>query len=243
MLLWLSALPPYVSLVVALVAANVVALAVTFTARYWARTRNVTAGPAVVNCWAISTGGLSALLFAFAIVTLWNMMSAAQAAAGAESTSIRLVARDLASDQVPLLRSYVTESIDEWPRLCGGKPDPRVDATLTMLERVARPRAAEYADDLFRQLAAMENLRYNRWQQSGASAPFELEIALGIITIALLGVLGIALPERADTHAALTVLVACAFGVVFWVVSTLAYSYCGNHNVGPELMSAALREL
>jgi hypothetical protein len=87
----------------------------------------------------------------------------------------------------------------------------------------------------------VEDLRYQRWQKSTASAPIELRIALCIVAVTLLGVLAIALPERADTHAALTVLVATAFGVVFWVIGALAYPYCGSYQVGPDQIVAALR--
>ncbi|HEX3670999.1 MAG TPA: hypothetical protein VHT92_04760 [Candidatus Cybelea sp.] len=242
MTLWLSSLPSFASLLVAVAVTNAVALTITFGVRRWYSRRNVTAGPVVVNCWAVSVGGLSALLFAFAILTLWNILNDAKSNVADEGAAIRLVARDLAPGQLPLLRAYVGASAAEWPQLCGGRPDPSVDVSLVLLERLAKPRVPEYSGDLYRQLGVVEDLRYRRWSKAGGSAPFELRIALCVVALSLFGVLGIALPERGDTHAALTVLIATAFGVVFWVITTLAYPYCGStYKVGPEQITASLR--
>jgi hypothetical protein len=238
---WLSTLPPLVSLLIVVGIVNVVALGLTFGVRRWCHRRNISIGPPVANPWAVSIGGLSALLFAFTIVTLWNMLTDARSNATDEGAAIRVLARDLEPAQIPLLRSYVTESAAEWPQLCGGKPDSRVDDSLSALERLARPRLPEYASEFDRQLDRVEDFRYQRWRRATASIPAELRISLCIVVLALLGVLAIALPERADTHAALTVLVATGFGAVFWVITALAYPYCGNWKLGPDQIVAALR--
>jgi hypothetical protein len=112
---------------------------------------------------------------------------------------------------------------------------------LTGLQRMAKPRAQEYASDLYNQLGTLEDLRYQRWQSSSASAPNELKITLCILGIGLFGVLAIALPERLDTHLALTVLTATAIGAVFWVMIALAYPYCGSYNIGPDQIIYSLQ--
>jgi hypothetical protein len=64
---------------------------------------------------------------------------------------------------------------------------------------------------------------------------------LCIVAIALFGVLAIALPERLDTHIALTVLTATALGSVFWVMVALSYPYCGSYFIGPDEILSSLR--
>ena len=158
-----------------------------------------------------------------------------------EAAAIRLVAREIAPAQLPLLRAYVIGSAKEWPQMCGGTQDPRVVAALFALQRAAKPRSPEYASDLSRQLATLEGARYQRWQISSASTPTELKIALFIVAITLFGVLAIAMPDRLDTHVALTVLTATAVGSVFWVMIALSYPYCGSYFIGPDAIVSSVR--
>jgi len=48
------------------------------------------------------------------------------------------------------------------------------------------------------------------------------------------------LPDRTDTHVALTILIGTALGAVFWVMIELGYPYCGSVSIGPEQITAAL---
>lgn len=240
MALWLTNLPSWIGFIVVVGASNAIALALTFLARRWYRFCGVTAGPVVATSWATCIGALVAVLCAFTIITLWGIFTRAQSDTDAAVSAIRLAARDLAPSQVPMLRAYVKATAQEWPRLCGGTPDPRVAAMLTNLERVARPRSAAYETNLYQQLTTMEDGRTERWHGAYATAPIELKVAMCIIALALFGVLAIAMPERRDTHVALTVLVAFAIGSVFWVMIELAYPYCGSVSIGPDQISAAL---
>lgn len=240
MSLWLTNLPSWASFLLVLGGSNVLALAATFLARNWYARRGVPAGPPIVGAWATCIGALVAVLCAFTIITLWSIFARAQTDTDEAATAIRLAARDIAPSQVPILRAYVDATVQEWPRLCGGVPDPRVATMLTQLQRVARPRAPAYESDLYKQLATMEDSRAERWHGAYASAPMELRLALVIIALTLFGVLAIALPERVDTHVALTLLVGTAIGAVFWVMVELAYPYCGSVSIGPEQVTSAL---
>jgi hypothetical protein len=64
---------------------------------------------------------------------------------------------------------------------------------------------------------------------------------LCIVAIALFGVLAIALPDRLDSHLALTVLTATAVGSVFWVMVALSYPYCGSYFIGPNAILSSLQ--
>jgi hypothetical protein len=172
---------------------------------------------------------------------LWSIFARAQTDTDAEAAAIRLVARDIAPAQLPLLRAYVNLSAQEWPQMCGGKPDHRVSASLVALERTAKARAPEYSSDLYQKLSELADARYQRWHTANASPPAELKIALCIVAIALFGVLAIGLTERLDTHLALTVLTATALGSVFWVMVALSYPYCGSYFIGPDAILSSLQ--
>lgn len=242
-MLWLTDLPSWIAFLLVVGAANAIGLTATLLARRWYLQRGVTAGPAIVSAWATCLGALIAVLAAFTIITLWSIFARAQLNTDNEAAAIRLAARDLSPTQLPLLRRYVRGSAKEWPQMCGGKPNERVVASLTALQQTARPRAPEYSSDLNHQLETLAGARYQRWQSSSASTPVELKIALCIVAIALFGVLAIALPERLDTHVALTVLIATAVGAVFWVMVALSYPYCGSYFIGPEEIVSAIRTL
>ncbi len=241
---WLTNIPSWVSFVIVVGLADAAALGAVLVARRWYEQRGVTSGPPVVTAWATCLGALAAVLAAFTIVTLWNIVARAASINDGEASAIRLVARDLSPAQLPILRAYVERSAEDWPRMCGGTDDPRVVALLTKFQRDAQPRTPEYASDLFRELGALEDGRYQRWAVSSATTPPELRLVLCILTIGLFGVLAIAMPDRLDTHLALTVLVGTAFGAVFWAMVILAYPYCGNYSIGPDqILSAAQAHL
>lgn len=239
-MLWLTNLPSWIAFVLIVGSANAIALGATLLARRWYVRRGVTSGPAVVNAWATCLGALAAVLCAFTIITLWSIFARAQINTDGEAAAIRLVARDISPAQLPLLRAYVTGSSREWPQMCGGQPDSHVVASLIALERAARARAPEYSSDLYRQLGTLEDARYQRWETSTASTPNELRIALCIVALAVFGVLAIALPDRLDTHVALTVLIATALGSVFWVMVALSYPYCGSYFIGPDQILSSI---
>ncbi len=49
------------------------------------------------------------------------------------------------------------------------------------------------------------------------------------------------MPERLDTHLALSAFIGVAIGSVFWVMVALAYPYCGSVSIGPGQIATALR--
>jgi hypothetical protein len=240
-MLWLSNLPSWIAFLLVVGVANAIAIGATLFARTWYLRRGVTTGPAVTSAWATTLGALVAVLCAFTIITLWSIVAKAQTDTDNEAAAIRLVAYEILPAQLPLLRSYVNNSIAEWPKMCGGEKDPRVLSSLIALQRMAKPRAPEYSSDLHHQLGMLEDARYQRWQISNASTPIELRVALCIVAIALFGVLAIALPDRLETHLALNVLTATALGSVFWVMVALAYPYCGSYSIGPDQIFAAVQ--
>lgn len=243
MMLWLTEIPSWVSFILTIVVMNVVALSIMMLARGLYRRAGITAGPAVVSAWATCAGALCAVLFAFTIITLWSTFSKAQTNVNDEVAAIRLVARDIAPAQLPLLQAYVTESAAEWGRMCGGTPDARVVASLSALERLAQPRAPEYAGDLYTHLGAIEDLRNQRWRSASTAAPTEIIIALTIVALMAFCVLAIALPEHLGTHVALMAAIATALGAVFWVMIVMEYPYCGSYNIGPDQMLSAAHML
>lgn len=240
-MLWLTNIPSWVSFVLVVGIVDVAAFAAVFLARGWYQRRGVTTSPPVVTSWATCLGAMAAVLAAFTVITLWNIVGRAASINDGEASSIRLVARDIAPVQLPLLREYVRISAENWPRMCGGTPDPKVNAMLTRLQDNAQPRTPEYAADLFRELGALEDGRYQRWAISGVSTPPELKLVLCILTLNLFGVLGVAMPDRLDTHLFLTAFVGTAFGAVFWVMIVISYPYCGSYSIGPDQILSAMQ--
>lgn len=238
---WLTNIPSWVSFVMVVGIVDAAAFAAVFLARRWYQRRGVTTGPPVVTSWATCLGAMVAVLAAFTVITLWNIIARAASINDGEASAIRLVARDISPAQLPLLRDYVRRSAANWPRMCGGTPDPQVNAMLTKLQDNAQPRSPEYATDLFRELGALEDGRYQRWAVSGVTTPPELRLVLCIITLGLFGVLGVAMPERLDTHLFLTAFVGTALGAVFWVMIVLSYPYCGSYSIGPDQILSAMQ--
>ncbi len=238
MILWLSHLPTWSSLAILVAVANAVAYGAMAAVRGWHRHTGVTSGPAVVNAWATCAGALCALLFAFSIVTVWNQGARAGTHLDDEVMAMRSVARDLAPAQLPLLRAYLRASVAEWPRLCGGTPSRAPAAALVRLERLAKPRAAAYGDDLYRELATLEDLRARRWQAAEGSVPLEIWLALVVLSLALLTVLAVAMPDRPGTHATLMLAVGTALGTLFWVTAVLELPFCHWHGAGSGTLRA-----
>lgn len=241
MTLWLSELPSWASFVLLVVAANCGALALMAAVRGWHRRTGVVAGPPVVAAWATCCGAFAALLFAFSIVTLWNQDVRANTNLDQEISSLRQVARDIAPAQLPMLRRYVRLSLDEWPRLCRDRPDPRVLRALADLERVAHPSVPAYGDNLYRELGVLEDMRSKRWQEAEAAVPDEVWVALIVLSLALLVVLANSMPERTGTHIALMLAVGSALGALFWVTVLLEYPFCGLRGIGPNELAAVAR--
>jgi hypothetical protein len=220
---------------------NAVALLAMAACRRWALRRGQTAGPPVVNSWATCAGALTALLFAFTIVTLWNQLIRAEANVDGEAEALRAVARDILPSQLELVRNYAALTVDEWPQLCGGKPRDDADAALTLLARVALPRDAKYSDNLFQTLGVLEDLRGRRWQVSTSSVPSEIWVGLIVLSCMLLVVLGIAMPDHPGTHLLLMLAVGTAIGTLFWVTVVLEYPFCGSSAIRPDEIVAILR--
>jgi Protein of unknown function (DUF4239) len=220
---------------------SALALAVMVLCRRWSAGKGLTAGPPVVNSWATCVGGLTALLFAFTVVTLWNQLIRAEQNVDDESSALRAVARDILPAQVELVRNYAQLTADEWPLLCGGKERPDVDASLILLSRIAQPRAEKYADNLFQTLGTLEDLRNRRWQVSTSSVPDEIWVGLVVLSCSLLAVLGIAMPDHLGTHVILMLAVGIALGTLFWVTVVLEYPFCGSSGIRPDEIVTIIR--
>ena len=241
MTVWVSTLPSWASFIALVAFWNVLALLALFLCRRWSVSRGLASGPTVVNSWATCIGALTALLFAFTVVTLWNQLIRAEQNVDDESSALRAVARDIVPSQVELVRNYAQLTVDEWPLLCGGKPRPEVEASLVLLDRVAEPRAEKYADNLFQSLGTLEDLRNRRWQVSTSSMPGEVWTALFVLSCTLLIVLGIAMPDHAGTHRILMLAVGTALGTLFWMTIVLQYPYCGSSGIGSDEIGTILR--
>lgn len=241
MSLWLSEIPSAASFAMLFVLWNVLALGAMAIARHWLSRSGLTSGPAVVSAWATCAGGLCALLFAFSVVTLWNQNVRAGSNVDDEASAMRLAARDIAPAQVPLLRSYVLQTLVEWPNMCGGEENPDVQALLVRIEREAQPRSEKYADNLFQVLGTLEDMRNRRWQLAQASVPTEIWIGLLVLSVSLLVVLAIAMPEQLGTHVALMLAVGTSIGTLFWVTTVLEYPFCGAGGLSPSEIVVILR--
>jgi hypothetical protein len=238
---WLSTVPAWVSFVVLVAGWNVLALGAMRLCRRWSASRGLTSGPPVVNSWATAAGALTALLFTFTIVTLWNQAIRADTNVDDEAAAIRMVARDIAPSQAGLVRNYVQLTVNEWPQLCGGKESDDVNAALVLLESAATPRSEKYADNLFQTLGTVEDMRNRRWQVSESTVPGEIWVALFVLSCVLLTILGIAMPDHSGTHVVLMVTAGTALGTLFWVTTILEYPFCGSNAIPPDEILAILR--
>jgi Protein of unknown function (DUF4239) len=238
---WVSTLPTWASFFALVFVWNVLALLAMFFCRRWSVKRGVSAGPAVVNSWATCVGGLTALLFAFTVVTLWNQLIRAEQNVDDEASALRAVARDVLPSQLELVRNYAQLTVDEWPLLCGGHERADVEASLVLLNRVAQPRSDRYSDNLFAALGTLEDLRNRRWQVSTSAVPDEVWVALAVLSCTLLVVLGIAMPDHGATHLVLMVAVGTALGTLFWVTVVLEYPFCGPSGIFPVDIMTVLR--
>jgi hypothetical protein len=238
---WLSTAPAWESFVALFIGWNALALVAMRLCRRWSASRGLTAGPPVVNSWATAAGALTALLFTFTIVTLWNQSIRAETNVNDEAAALRAVARDVLPSQIALVRSYAQLTVDEWPELCGGSERGDVNAALLLLEDTAQPRAEKYADNLFTVLGTLEDMRNRRWQISQSPVPPEIWVALFVMSCLLLTILGIAMPDHSGTHAILMLSAGTALGTLFWVTSVLEYPFCGSNGIQPDEILAILR--
>ncbi len=234
-----SSLPSLVSLAIAVVALNAIALVATALARSWAKRAGV-AGSSSIGAWATAVGALCAVLFAFTIINLCNTFRDADANVDAQAVTVRMVARDMAPAQLPILRAYISQTIAEWPVLCGGGRSMAADQSLSDLEHAAVPRTPAFGNDLYAQLAQLEQLRFTHLRAADERLPRDLWIALGALSLALLVVLSLALPESRAYHVALMLVMGTALGVLFWVASLLDYPFCGATSVQPTALTQAL---
>ena len=238
---WLSTAPAWLSFVALLAGWNVLAFGAMRLCRRWSADRGLTSGPTVVNSWATVAGGLTALLFTFTIVTLWNQSIRAESNVDDEAAAMRAVARDVLPSQIGLVRNYAQLTVGEWPQLCGGSQREDVNAALLALESAALPRAEKYSDNLFQMLGTLEDMRNRRWQVSESAVPREIWVALFVLSCVLLVVLGIAMPDHPGTHVLLMVSAGTALGTLFWVTIVLEFPFCGSTAIRPDEILAILR--
>ncbi|MBV8491679.1 MAG: DUF4239 domain-containing protein [Candidatus Eremiobacteraeota bacterium] len=230
---WLATLPGVASFAVIVVASNAVALGAAFLARRLFHRAGVTEAPGVVNSWGSVGGALCSMLFAFTIVTLWNGSGQAFRDVEAEVAALRMLARDIAPSQMPMVRDYVNGTIADWPQLCNGSESSATAETFLKLERFAKPRSETFAKDLFVEIASLDDLRNRRWQAADLSVPDEVWVGLIVVSLALFTVLAVAMPAGRATHVVLMVAVATAVGTLIWVATVLEYPFCGHTGIGP----------
>jgi uncharacterized membrane protein len=238
--LFLSAAPSPLSFVVAIAILDGIAIAAMLAARKWSARRALVYGAPIVNAWSTVTGALCALLFAFTIATLWSVNRSTIVSLNAESTAIRLAARDIPAAQLSLLREYVNATVADWPSLCGGASSERSNRSLIALERNVKPATRALADDYTRQLEALEQARSARLQAATSSIPREVRIALVVLSIGVIVVLALANPENSALHLALMLAVGTSLGTMFWVMTLLDYPFCGATAISPKAMIYAM---
>ena len=104
MVIWFDRAPTWLAFVLIIAIANAVAMVAMLLARRWSHRIGVTTAPTVVGAWETCARGLTALLFAFTIVTVWNSAARAKSNVDDEAAAVRQIARDVAPAQLPLLR-------------------------------------------------------------------------------------------------------------------------------------------
>jgi len=203
-----------------------------------ARTQPAMAG------WATCLAALTALLYTFVVANVWIGSNQTRAKVNGEAAAIRLLARDIAPDQRALVRAYGTSVVrDEWPALCGSDGSPATAAALRRLERTARPADAAVRGDLYVQLAALENLRYDRLQAAKASIPREIWIGLVVLSALMLTVTFFGHHENLTFHLGLTLALATALATLFWLTVQIDYPFCGGTVIDPGAIADAIRSL
>lgn len=95
------------------------------------------------------------------------------------------------------------------------------------------PRSPTYADDLYRQLGSIEDLRNRRWQTSTSSIPDEIWVALLVLSAGGARRAKSGADGSCETHSVLMCIVATALGTLFWVAAVLEYPFCGRTGIGP----------
>ena len=238
-----SSLPSAVSWLIAIVLGNVASLAVMFAARWWSERSSIDRSANPVGVWAGAMGSLCALLFAFAIATLWTGRYATINSLNAEAGAVRLAARDVPPQQHALLREYVEATIANWNNMCGGGASERSNAALVRLERDVTPGTSEQRNDFARQLSALESARGQRLQVARDSIPIEIWVALLMIGAAFVIVLALVNPQNLALHAVTMIAVGTSIGTLLWVLTLLDYPFCGSTGLEPNALLSALQFL
>ena len=233
-------LPNSISFVGVLLALNAAALGVMFLGRRLANKRSI--GP-ILGSWATTAGALCALLFTFTIANLWNNDRATEANVDNEAATLRMIARDIRLDQMPLVRRYPAASIAEWPQLCTGAKSTAAASALDELERTAVAKDAKYDDDLYAQLSTLEALHFKRMRATEPAVPADIWAALWILSLGVLFVLGYAALEHVGLQIALTAAVGTSLGVLFWVTALFSRPFCGPAGITPQALVETLRAL
>lgn len=236
-------LPSLVSLVLAVACANALAFTVFAIVRAAARRLGITHGSPAVGAWATAAGSLGALLFAFTIVTLWSIDRNTRAAVDAEAAAVRMVARDVRPDQIPLARAYLQSAIREWPALCEGGSFDNGTRALEVLMHQAVARNATFNDDLYRQLSSIETMRFQRVRSARSGIPRELWVGVVAMAVAMFAILSLMLLEHRGYHATLMAIYATVVGMLFWVAILLDFPFCGATAITPQPFIDALNLL
>ncbi|MDQ2993122.1 MAG: DUF4239 domain-containing protein [Candidatus Eremiobacteraeota bacterium] len=202
------------------------------------RTQPVMAG------WATCLAALTALLFTFVIANVWLGTNQVRARVNGEAAAIRMLARDVSPAQRDLLRAYArSEANDEWPKLCGGDGSPITAAALQALEVAPKPTSDGVRNDMYSQLAVLENLRYDRLQAAKASIPTEIYVALVVLAALMLIVTFFGHHENLWFHLGLTLALATALATLFWLTLQFDYPFCGGAVMGPGAIQDAIRSI
>lgn len=235
-----SSLPSLVSLLLVIVIANAAGFGINALARTYGRHFRIVDGSPMVGAWVTATGSLCALLFAFTVITLWNAETRAAGALDGEAQAVRAIARDVGPAQLPLVRTYLTATMSEWPTLCGGGDFSASTRAFESLMHEAKAQRSEYDDDLFRQMTSLASARAQRLRASSTAVPIELWVALIALSLAMFAILAFVFLDHPHYHAALTVVFATSIGILFWVASLLDFPFCGGTAVSMQPLLDAL---
>lgn len=239
----LSSMPSALSFVIIVLVVEAVALGAVALARRWSVRRSLPQGQPLVSAWATVAGALCGLLFAFVIATLWVQLRTTVRDVDSEATAIRMIARDLAPTQLPLLERYVRATLAEWPTLCNGGSFAVSQQALGQLQTQAQAKSAALAGDLSQQLGVLERARALRLEAGRPIIPFEVWTALIVLALAVIAVLAIANPPRLVYHVALTLIIGAELGTLFWVLTLLELPFCGKTGLTPAPILDALHSL
>lgn len=218
------------------------------------RLRADRAGVATLYGGAIGT--IFALVFAFAIVTVWQNYDRASAAVDQEADVLHNLHRTLDAYPGPvreaghaLLRAYLRQVVvAEWPLLADGREDPAARDLLARLgASLARyqpgPGEAPLHGQALHLLEQARNLRHDRIRAGAAYLDPTMWLSLLLGSGILLGFACLLdLPSRLQ-HQLMQACLGASIGVTFYLITTYNWPFYGPGKVAPTPLAALQDEL